>query len=400
MRFACDFYCCPSQGIASSRKMRRALVSIKKWDSQPLLKFVVTYRQGGKRQARYFKDAKSAKAFAQEKHVELLNQGRKHGEITEEEWRTVIAARELDESLSAGGIEGFALKAAVDHYTAHLKALTHSATVHKAVEELIEIREAEGKSHVLILDLRHRLFRFARAHEDRLVASVTTKEVSAWLLGLHCAPQTRNNYRGALHNLFNFCVARGYSPSNPVTHAVKVKVPPQTIGILTTSEARRLLLACPGSILPAVAIALFAGLRREEVARIDWREIDNERGFIEVAARKTKTAQRRLVTISTNLRAWLAPFAQLTGHVRPPHITYRRHFLEALKAARIDKWPHNALRHTFASCHLAFHRTRRRQLWNLDTRKAQRSSGTTGNLSARRRRSHFGISPRSLTRRL
>ena len=136
---------------------------------------------------------------------------------------------------------------------------------------------------------------------------------------------------------------------------MKVKVPPQTIGILTTSEAHRLLLACPDSILPAVAIALFAGLRREEVARLDWREIDIERGFIEVAARKTKTAQRRLVPLSTNLRAWLAPLAQLTGPVRPPHITYRRHFLEALKAARIEKWPHNALRHTFASCHLAFH---------------------------------------------
>ena len=344
--------------VARHRKfsqMRRVLVSIKKWDSQPLLKFVVTYRQGGKRQARYFKDAKSAKAFAQEKQVELLNEGRKHGEITEEERRTVIAARELDERLAAEGIKGFALKAAVDHYAAHLKALTHSTTVRKAVEELIEIREAEGRSRVHIVDTRHRLLKFARAHDGRLVASVTTKEVSAWLLGLHCAPQTRDNYRRALHNLFAFCVSRGYSPNNPITNAVKVKVPPAAIGILTTSEARRLLLACSESILPAVAIGFFAGLRREEIARLDWREIDLERSFIEVAAAKSKTTQRRLVAISDNLRAWLAPFRQLAGPVRPPHITYRRRFLEALKAAGIDRWPNNALRHTYASNHLAFH---------------------------------------------
>jgi integrase len=335
--------------------MRRALVSVKKWDSQPLLKFVVAYRQGGKRQVRYFKDVKGAKAFAQEKQVELLNEGRKHGEITEEERRTVIVARELDERLSAGGIKGFTLKAAVDHYAAHLKALTHSTAVRKAVEEFIEIRKAEGKSHVHILDSRHRLFRFAQEHEGRLVASITTKEISAWLLGLPCAPQTRDNYRRALHNLFAFCVSRGYSVGNPVTNAVKVKIPAKTIGILTTGEARRLLLACPESILPPVAIGLFAGLRREEIARLDWREVDLERGFIEVAAAKSKSARRRLVTISDNLRAWMTSFRQLAGPVRPPHITYRRHFLQALKAARIENWPHNALRRTYASNHLAYH---------------------------------------------
>jgi integrase len=333
----------------------RSLVSVKKWDSQPSLKYVAAYRQGGKRQVRYFKDQKSAKTFAQEKTIELLNEGRKHGELTEEERRTVIAARELDEHLSAAGIKGFALKAAIDHYAAHLKALTHSATVRKAVEELLEIREAEGKSRFHILDIKYRLLKFAREYDDRLVASITTKEVSGWLLRLPCEPQTRENYRSALSNLFAFCVGRGYSTSNPVTNAVKVKIPPKTIGILTTSEARRLLATCPESILAAVAIGMFAGLRREEINRLDWREVDLERGFIEVAAVKSKSARRRLVTISDNLRAWLTPLRQLAGPVRLSEITYRRRFDETLKAAGIKKWPHNALRHTFASNHLALH---------------------------------------------
>ena len=332
----------------------RSLVSVKKWDSQPSLKYVATYRQGGKRQVRYFKDQKSAKAFAQEKTIELLNEGRKHGELTEEERRTVIAARELDEHLSAAGIKGFALKAAVDHYAVHLKALTHSTTVLKAVEELLEIREAEGKSRFHILDIKYRLLKFAREHDGRLVASITNKEVSGWLLGLPCEPQTRENYRRALSNLFAFCVGRGYSTSNPAD-AVKVKIPPKPIGILTTSEARRLLAACTESILAAVAIGMFAGLRREEINRLDWREVDLERGFIEVAAVKSKSARRRLVTISDNLRAWITPLRQLVGPVRLPEITYRRRFEEAVKAAQIEKWPHNALRHTFASNHLALH---------------------------------------------
>ena len=131
------------------------------------------------------------------------------------------------------------------------------------------------------------------------------------------APTDGNNYRRVIHNLFSFCVSQGYAASNPVTQAAKVKVPPAPIGILSVSEAHRLLLACRQDILPAVAVGLFAGLRREEIARLDWKEINLERGHIEVKAAKSKTARRRLVRISANLYAWLAPHRQLAGPVRP-----------------------------------------------------------------------------------
>ncbi len=333
----------------------RALVRIKKWDSQPDLKHVVVYRQGGKRQARYFRDQKSAKEFANQKQVELVNEGRKHGEITDEERRAVLAASELEEHLSESGIDGFALKDAIDHYSSHLKALAISRAVQKAAEELIELREAEGKSRAHVADLKCRLLRFARAHNGRLAASITTADVNAWLLGIKCEPQTRKNHRCAIHNLFSFCVSRGYAASNPVTQAAKIKVPPGSIGVLSVSEAHRLLLECQQDILPAVAVGLFAGLRREEIARLDWKEIDLDRGHIEVKAAKSKSARRRLVKISPNLRAWLSPHRQLAGTVSPTHSTYRRRFAVAVKASGIQKWPHNAARHSFASYHLAFH---------------------------------------------
>ena len=219
----------------------------------------------------------------------------------------------------------------------------------------VELREAEGKSRAHVADLKCRLLRFARAHKGRLAASITTADINAWLLGIKCASQTRKNHRCAIHNLFSFCVSRGYAASNPVTQAARVKVPPAPIGILSVSEAHRLLLACRQDILPAVAVGLFAGLRREEIARLDWKEIDLDRGYIEVKAAKSKTARRRLVEISPNLRTWLAPYRQLAGPVSPTHATYRRHVATAAQAGGIQKWPHNAARHSFASYHLALH---------------------------------------------
>ncbi len=325
----------------------RTLVRIRKWESQPRYKFTANYRQGGKRIVRYFADEKGAKAFAAEKQIELLNEGQRNGEITAEERRAMMVARE----------KGFSLKDAVEHYASHLGALKESVTVEVAIDELLSIRQVEGKSKGHLHDLLYRLKRFARdrEHGNRLVASISTREIDAWLASLVCAPQTRVNYRRVIHNFFSFCAARGYCTGNPVTQASKVKVPPKEIGILSPGEAQALLSGCPKEILPAVAIGAFAGLRASEIARLDWSSIDLARRFIEVGAKKSKTAQRRLVTISDNLHAWLALSPTISGPVRLPPSAYRRRFAKALKTAGFESWPHNALRHSFASYHLAYH---------------------------------------------
>jgi integrase len=98
-------------------------------------------------------------------------------------------------------------------------------------------------------------------------------------------------------------------------------------------------------------IDAFAGLRHAEICRLDWSEVKLDRNFIEVTALKSKTASRRLVTIQPNLNAWLAPFARPKGKVEPPNSRKLRE--AAQRRAGIGKWPTNALRHSFASYHLA-----------------------------------------------
>ena len=333
--------------------MRTSTVRVNKWVSRPEFPWVVVWRQGGRRCTRSFSDQREAKSFAHEKRIELTNEGRKHEGINDAERRAVHTARELEQRLTESGVEGFSLTAAVEDYAARLRSLADSVTVLRAIEEMLELREGEGKSRTHVADLRHRLKRFARGHRGRLVASFATRDVDTWLMALKCGPQTKVNYRRALHNLFSWSVARGYASFNPVTQAAKVRVPAAPVGILSVSEAQRLLLACHDSILPAVVIGLFGGLRREEIARVNWQEISLQGGHIEVKAAKSKTAARRLVMISDNLAAWLEPHRRLAGPVRPPHMTYRRRFAETLHAAEIKRWPHNGLRHTFASYHLA-----------------------------------------------
>jgi hypothetical protein len=69
------------------------------------------------------------------------------------------------------------------------------------------------------------------------------------------------------------------------------------------------------------------------------------------AAQGSKTGARRLVKIEPNLAAWLQAYAQLSGSVTPSCL--RQMLEEARKAAGIKRWPPNALRHSYASYHLA-----------------------------------------------
>ena len=151
---------------------------------------------------------------------------------------------------------------------------------------------------------------------------------------------------------FNFAVRHGYAPTNPVEGAAKARVIGGRPGILTVDQAARLLEAVTPEILPFIAVGLFAGLRRAEIERLDWSEVDFDSGLIEVTAAKAKTAMRRFVKIEPNLREWLQPHRKLKGNVVPVE-NCRELFVEARTAAGIAKWPDNALRHSFASYHLA-----------------------------------------------
>src|SRR5262249_33815801 len=83
-----------------------------------------------------------------------------------------------------------------------------------------------------------------------------------------------------------------------------------------------------------------------------WGEIDFETNLIEVTAANSKTAMRRFVTMQPNLREWLLPLRQHKGLVTPPE-DFRQLFDHARAKAGIKDWPENALRHSFASYHLA-----------------------------------------------
>jgi integrase len=100
-----------------------------------------------------------------------------------------------------------------------------------------------------------------------------------------------------------------------------------------------------------LAIGAFAGLREAEIKRLDWAEIDQRRGHIEIKSSKARSARRRIVEMQPNLCDWLRPYAGMTGAVVP--VNARKKLDAIRKDAGLTRWPKNGLRHSFASYRLA-----------------------------------------------
>jgi integrase len=170
------------------------------------------------------------------------------------------------------------------------------------------------------------------------------------------SPKSLNNFHIAVSALLTFAVKRSYATTNPFDAIDKVRVPAKAPGILTPDECENLLNAAGDDILPLVSIQAFCGVRSAETLRLNWSDVDLTRGFVEIAAEQAKGARRRLVEISANLKAWLVADDARSGKLWPwSHKEYYRRLEAARIKAGISKWPSNALRHSYASYHLAYH---------------------------------------------
>jgi integrase len=336
------------QQCGNGNGMRQRKVRVRRYSdsNRPHFKFVVNYREAGKRKRKFFEAKEPAAAFAAFKNAELRKFGVEGAEFSS---RLREEAAECVERLTA---YGKTLTDATNFFVAHLKASERSITAAALVDQLIAAKKADGMSVRYIQDLRSRLPRFAKKFDGQMVATITTAEIDNWLRSLQVGATTRNNFRRALVTLFSYAVEHGYATSNPAEKTAKAKVVDSPPGILTVQQTARLLEAASRELLPYVAIGAFAGLRRAELERLDWSDVtfDGEQ-LIEVTAQKSKTARRRFVKIQPNLREWLIPVRKHSGKVTPDNFPKR--FDAAREAAGITKWPDNALRHSFASYHLA-----------------------------------------------
>ncbi|MCB1065610.1 MAG: site-specific integrase [Verrucomicrobiae bacterium] len=329
--------------------------------SHPRYKWLATFQDGGSVRKKYFSTKTGAEDWAAKREQETLDYGT--GSSLAEDERSAVL--ELRSRLSQVGLS---VRQALDFAIGHHLQLQSSVPVSQLIEEFQREKRDSGASVRYCQDLRSRLGRFERNFGDRQVSTITSIEIEEWLRKLNLSPVSQNNFRRHLVGLFNSAKRRKYCESNPASDVPNTKTVKKPVGILTPVEAVRLLANASAPIRPVIALGLFAGVRMEELERLQWESVDLANGFVTIPAEQAKSAKRRLIPIRDNLRAWLEKSPDRSGAVWPSKgrdllrkakrttgFAIPSSLTKKEKAAGITliPWPNNALRHSFASYHLA-----------------------------------------------
>lgn len=232
-------------------------------------------------------------------------------------------------------------------------------TVREVADDMLAVKRSANVSKFHLTDMTSRLKGFADSFQVP-IGSVTGKMIQQWLDGLKGTARTKRNYLRIVAMLWRFGILRKYLPKDAFDEILAVQPPnekKEEVQIFTPSEMQEILNAARPEIRPFLAIAAFSGLRSQELSRLDWSEIHTSGAnkFIEVKCSKSKTGSSRLVPISDNLAAWLAPHAQVSGNV-VPFATWWLQIKKAVETVNTQRtpenkfvWKRNALRHSFCS---------------------------------------------------
>ena len=176
---------------------------------------------------------------------------------------------------------------------------------------------------------------------ERALTAITEDDVEtffAHLRGQGRAASTCNKYTQLVRAMFRWAVKKGYLARNPVADSEMIKrekmaqrsrrlsrdvVDPKSDKVLQAGEERALLAVAGPHLQRLIVGALATGMRLGELLRLQWKDVDLDRGQITVRAETTKTRTARVVPISARLQAVLEMARTALGSSLPPGIDER-----------------------------------------------------------------------------
>jgi integrase len=325
--------------------------------------YQLAYYMGGKRVQKNFADKAEAKRVAKQILGGLTNDAEAVEALATPELESLVAARRVlapnyalhvaveEHAQAVGKLGEISLREAVEFFLRHNRAEVPRLTLAEIAEQFAKSREQSGLSAHYVSQCRKTVKDLAKAFPGKTLPDLRTAELDAWLGGLRFGAKTKNGMRIILVACGNWAEGRGYliKGGSPFPAMVRYKETKSAVSIFTPENIASLLTKADKTLRPFLALGAFAGLRTAELQRLDWKEIDLDRGFITVDANKAKTRQRRLVPISDNLKLWLTPCKQAAG----PVCLHQRPQIAAARLCEGFVWQENGLRHSFISYRLA-----------------------------------------------
>jgi integrase len=280
---------------------------------------------------------------------------------------------------------GVPISVAVREFVDGYKILGDRASVSEACRKFMEARKKEALTPIKFDDVgaeflkRNEKQKLSEAYQisskkflkriskyigKSYIDDITAKEIGAAVdKEVSGGPRAYNNLLGAVAGVFSFARKQGYLSRTEKTEAELVERRNvdriDSITIYTPEELHILLNNIGDDLVPFIALGGLAGIRTEEIFRMDWKMVDLKKGYILLDRVFTKTKRRRVIPINAALRSWIQPLHKSSGSI------YGLSSSQALGNAIRAAWPRdkdgkliferrrNALRHSYGTYRFA-----------------------------------------------
>lgn len=280
---------------------------------------------------------------------------------------------------------GVPISVAVREFVDGYKILGDRASVSEACRKFMEARKKEALTPIKFDDVgaeflkRNEKQKLSEAYQisskkflkriskyigKSYIDDITAKEIGAAVdKEVSGGPRAYNNLLGAVAGVFSFARKQGYLSRTEKTEAELVERRNvdriDSISIYTPEELHILLNNIGDDLVPFIALGGLAGIRTEEIFRMDWKMVDLKKGYILLDRVFTKTKRRRVIPINAALRSWIQPLHKSSGRI------YGLSSSQALGNAIRAAWPRdkdgnliferrrNALRHSYGTYRFA-----------------------------------------------
>jgi integrase len=191
---------------------------------------------------------------------------------------------------------------------------------------------------------------------DRLLDTLSARELQQWLDTRYPHPVSRNTARKRIVAMWRWARKQNYLPRDVLSEAEQTEFAREAdakVGVISSDVFRKLLAhfkAEHSEYLGALVVAGFCGLRRAEVHAQQWADINIERGFVRISKAKRNTPSMRLVSLSPAAIEWLLLCKNRKGALCSNLAIDR--IRDIARAAKFVL-PDNAFRHSFISHRVA-----------------------------------------------
>jgi integrase len=195
-----------------------------------------------------------------------------------------------------------------------------------------------------------------RFFKGQYLYAITTSDIEKFKVERlkKVSSSTVNRQLGVLRSMFNKAIAWGKLDKSPMRSVEFLKEPKGRLRFLEREEIAKLFSNCSRKLRPVVTVAIFTGMRRGEIFRLKWHDIDVRRNIITLL--DTKNGDKREVPMNEQVKTALirvpkhpeSPYVFCNEEGQPLH-DIRKSFWTALRKAGIKDFRWHDLRHTFAS---------------------------------------------------